>query len=336
MQNYKSIYTQKDVRTNKSEKNSVSQRLFYYRWTIFLVFLILASVVSNLGITAIAQTKLASVPMVNIPSFNPQLLMENVEYRMKYLTPRVNGVKFFLYKVKRGDNLWKLAKVHRYSVHTIIGCNPQFTTYDVREGQVILIPSIGGTLHPIQKNDSWDKIAQRYDIEVAELQKVNTGIKRLREGGFIFVPGKKPAVDLMNEEMQSRYAMRDLFISPLGGRYTSGFGKRRHPVTGEISVHGGLDIAAAIGSRVGAAAAGTVILASYDVGHYGVAVFIDHHNGYITHYGHLSKINVNVGQKVKAGDIIARSGATGRVTGPHLHFTIKKNGVAVDPRRYLW
>jgi murein DD-endopeptidase MepM/ murein hydrolase activator NlpD len=79
-----------------------------------------------------------------------------------------------------------------------------------------------------------------------------------------------------------------------------------------------------------------VITASNDVGHYGTAVFIDHQNGYITHYGHLSKIYVHVGQHVKAHQLIAKSGATGRVTGPHLHFTIKKNGVNLDPLKFIW
>ena len=87
---------------------------------------------------------------------------------------------------------------------------------------------------------------------------------------------------------------------------------------------------------VSAAADGVVIVASNDVGHYGTAVFIDHQNGYVTHYGHLSKLLVRVGQKVKAGKLIAKSGSTGRSTGPHLHFTIKKNDKSLNPQDFLW
>ena len=111
---------------------------------------------------------------------------------------------------------------------------------------------------------------------------------------------------------------------------------RRHPVTGVRSLHGGIDIAVKEGTWVGAAAAGTVIFASHDAGHYGTAVYIYHGNGYVTHYGHLSKIYTHVGQKVKARQLIAKSGSTGRSTGPHLHFTIKKNDVSIDPIKFIW
>ncbi|MDR2772989.1 MAG: M23 family metallopeptidase [Elusimicrobiota bacterium] len=317
-------------------KDVAGQKSFFRRWMLFFAIFAIIVFLTHLGITAIAQARLAVVPIVNVPIFTSTQLANNIDDRFKYLTSRVDGVKFSIYTVKKGDNLWKIAKNHGYSVHTIIGCNPQFTTYDVYENQKILIPSIGGTLHPIQQNDTWAKIADRYETSELDLKAGNPGTTELINGEYVFVAGKRPSVDLLNEQMQEKYALRDLFISPLGGRYTSGFGKRRHPVTGKTSVHGGLDISAPIGSRVSAAAGGTVILASYNAGYYGVAVYIDHHNGYITHYGHLSKINVSVGQRVKAGQIIARSGATGRVTGPHLHFTVKKNGVAVNPTKFLW
>jgi murein DD-endopeptidase MepM/ murein hydrolase activator NlpD len=101
-------------------------------------------------------------------------------------------------------------------------------------------------------------------------------------------------------------------------------------------MHGGTDIKVPSGTAIAAAADGVVILASSDAGHYGTAVFIDHKNGYITHYGHLSSYNVKVGQKVRTGQLIGKSGATGRVTGPHLHFTVKKGDKALDPMKFLW
>jgi len=198
------------------------------------------------------------------------------------------------------------------------------------------MPSIGGNLHPVSPTDTWQSIAEKYNIEENVLKETNCGVTDLSKEFYIFIPGKKPAVDLMNESMQEKYALRDLFRSPLAGRLSSTFGTRRHPVTGKVSKHGGIDIAVKTGTLVGAAADGIVTVASTNVGHYGTAVFIDHQNGYITHYGHLSKILVRVGQKVRAGQIIARSGSTGRSTGPHLHFTVKKNGVSLDPLKFLW
>lgn len=307
-----------------------------FRWLIFFILLMISYFAIDSKVHAIAQANLQSAMVVNLPQYTKQELIDDANVRMKYLLMKTKGVKFSIHKVKRRENLWGIAKHHGYSVHTVIGCNPQMKTYNVSINQNLLMPSIGGTLHPISPTDTWQSIAEKYDIEESVLKQTNYGIKDLSKEYYIFIPGKKPAVDLLNESMQEKYALRDLFRSPLAGRLSSTFGTRRHPVTGKISKHGGIDIAVKTGTLVGAAAAGIVTVASTDVGHYGTAVFIDHQNGYVTHYGHLSKILVKVGQKVKAGQIIAKSGSTGRSTGPHLHFTIKKKGVSLDPLKFLW
>jgi murein DD-endopeptidase MepM/ murein hydrolase activator NlpD len=307
------------------------------RWTAFFIVLAVVYFVVNSKVHAVAQASLQSALTVTIPVYTKDELVNSIESRLKYLYLRTKGVKFYVYKVNRRENLWTIAKKYGYSVHTIIGCNPQLKTYNINEGQKLLIPNIGGTLHPVHPKDTLKSISEQYGIEQSVLKNTNFMLNDdLEKEIFIFVPGKRPLVNLLNENMQQKYALRDLFISPLGGRISSPFGKRRHPVTGKSRRHGGIDIAVREGSAVGAAASGVVILASYDVGHYGVAVFIDHQNGYITHYGHLSKIFVRQGQKVRQGQIIAKSGSTGRSTGPHLHFTVKRNGVNVDPLQFLW
>jgi murein DD-endopeptidase MepM/ murein hydrolase activator NlpD len=257
--------------------------------------------------------------------------------RLAYLQRKIPTVGFYIYTVRIKENLWKIASRHHYSVHTIIGCNPQLLTYDVSVGQRIIIPSTAGTLHPIQPGDSWQSIATRYRVPVEKIHRINAAITVLAPGEYMFIPGARPDTDLMNKEMKAKYELRSLFTSPLGGRLSSLFGKRKHPVTGALnSFHGGIDIAVPSGTWVGAAAAGVVTVAGSGIGHYGTAVFIDHEDGYTTEYGHLSKVFVRVGQRVKARQLIAKSGSTGRVTGPHLHFTIKKNGVAKDPLKYIW
>ena len=306
------------------------------RWSIFIVCLFVVYFVINEKVHAIAQANIQSAMVLNLPQYTKQELIDSVPARMKYLLTRTKGVKFLIHKVKKGENLWGIAKKHGYSVHTVIGCNPQMKTYNVSVNEKLLMPSSGGSLHPVSKTDTWKSIAEKYNIDESILKDTNLNVRNLTEEPYVFIPGKKPAVDLLNESMQEKYALRDLFRSPLAGRLSSTFGTRRHPVTGKISRHGGIDIAVKTGTLVGAAADGIVTVASTDVGHYGTAVFIDHQNGYITHYGHLSKILVRVGQRVKAGQIIAKSGATGRATGPHLHFTVKKNGVSLDPLKFLW
>ncbi|MFM7403195.1 MAG: peptidoglycan DD-metalloendopeptidase family protein [Erythrobacter sp.] len=115
---------------------------------------------------------------------------------------------------------------------------------------------------------------------------------------------------------------------------TSGFGYRRDPFNGRGAMHSGIDFKGPIGSPVFAAAAGRVTYAGWKAG-YGQAIDIAHGNGMSTRYAHLSRIGVRVGQPVAAGSTIGGLGNTGRSTGPHLHFEIRINDRAVNPRPFL-
>jgi murein DD-endopeptidase MepM/ murein hydrolase activator NlpD len=123
---------------------------------------------------------------------------------------------------------------------------------------------------------------------------------------------------------------------PLEGEVdlASGFGIRQDPFTGSPAMHTGLDIHGEPGDPVRAAADGTVTAAGWSGG-YGRAVDIDHGNGVLTRYGHLSAIDVRVGQSVKSGQIVGKVGSTGRSTGPHLHYETRVRGEAVDPQKFL-
>jgi murein DD-endopeptidase MepM/ murein hydrolase activator NlpD len=121
---------------------------------------------------------------------------------------------------------------------------------------------------------------------------------------------------------------------PSTGEITSGFGLRSDPLVGEERFHNGIDIAAPEGSPIKAAEAGTVVFSGV-VNGYGNVVEIDHGNGIVTKYAHTQENLVSVGQQVRTGHVIARVGASGRSTGPHLHFEVHKNGTPVDPRLFL-
>ena len=99
-------------------------------------------------------------------------------------------------------------------------------------------------------------------------------------------------------------------------------------------MHYGIDLSCGIGTPIHAADGGTVTYAGIYYS-YGYTVIIDHQNGYTTLYAHCSQLNVGVGQKVFQGETIALVGNTGRSTGPHCHFEIKKNGVNVNPSNYV-
>ena len=121
---------------------------------------------------------------------------------------------------------------------------------------------------------------------------------------------------------------------PVDGRLLSPFGGRTDPFSGEGAFHTGVDISAAIGTPVRAAADGIVIFAEMESG-YGRLIKINHGGGIQTYYGHLSKFYVQPGQEVHRGDLIAASGASGRVTAPHLHYEVRLGNAPVNPYRYL-
>jgi murein DD-endopeptidase MepM/ murein hydrolase activator NlpD len=138
------------------------------------------------------------------------------------------------------------------------------------------------------------------------------------------------------EENKMRFA-RLPAIKPMTGIYSPhGFGMRLHPVLRIYKLHEGLDIIGDVGTPVYAAADGVVEYAGRTGGGYGVMVEIKHGFGYTTLYAHLDKVLVKEGQAVKRADLIARSGRTGLVSGPHLHYEVRLNGVRQNPLDYFF
>src|SRR5690625_1968749 len=124
------------------------------------------------------------------------------------------------------------------------------------------------------------------------------------------------------------------YVNPVAGRISSKYGQRKHPITGKTSMHNGTDIAAASGTAVKVAAAGTVAVVSHN-NLAGYFINVQHPGGILTRYHHLSAQSVKVGQKVSAGQVIGRVGMTGSATGPHLHFEVHRHGTRVDPPRFM-
>ena len=123
-------------------------------------------------------------------------------------------------------------------------------------------------------------------------------------------------------------------LMPAKGWISSGFGYRLHPLTQQREFHRGIDISAPVGTPIVAPADGIVVSKTRQPG-YGLMLVINHGYGIITRYGHLDKAYVEPGQKVKRGERIAAVGATGRTTGPHLHYEVIRNRIPVNPLRYL-
>ncbi|MFT6818613.1 MAG: murein DD-endopeptidase MepM/ murein hydrolase activator NlpD [Myxococcota bacterium] len=123
-------------------------------------------------------------------------------------------------------------------------------------------------------------------------------------------------------------------VFPVSGRLSSAFGSRRDPIEGHDRHHAGMDIAAPTGTKVRAALSGTVV-SSGRRGGYGNTVVVEHADGTQALYAHCSRLDVQTGDPIRAGQTIAAVGSTGRSTGPHLHFELRVNGEAVDPESRL-
>ena len=141
----------------------------------------------------------------------------------------------------------------------------------------------------------------------------------------------------------SRYARRSnpLFqptlmpsVWPVQGQLMSHFGRRSDPFSGEGAFHTGLDISVNKGTPVKATGDGVVLHAEWG-GQYGKLVVIDHGNGIQTYYAHLSGFSVVPGQGIRRGDVIGYSGMTGRASGPHLHYEVRRGGIPMNPSKYL-
>ncbi len=168
--------------------------------------------------------------------------------------------------------------------------------------------------------------------EIQRSKKMITDLKHKIRIQLTSLEETQKIAEKKQEELQSIPA-----IKPINTRIVSGFGYRNDPYLGHWHLHTGLDFHAYMNMPVKATAGGRVICAGYSAtgAGYGIQVEIDHGNGYVTKYAHLSKVKVKYGQKVKRGEIIGLAGSTGWSTGPHLHYEVIKNGVKVDPIHYF-
>jgi murein DD-endopeptidase MepM/ murein hydrolase activator NlpD len=141
------------------------------------------------------------------------------------------------------------------------------------------------------------------------------------------------ALDLL-DRMKSE-ARRLPIASPAPGRsVSSAFGVRKDPLLGRPAMHSGMDFRAPSGSPARVTAAGKVVKAGWQGG-YGRMVEVEHAGGFTTRYGHLRKIEVGVGQQLVTGDVVGAIGSSGRSTGPHLHYEVRRHGEALDPMRFI-
>ncbi|HEY4485203.1 MAG TPA: M23 family metallopeptidase [Nitrospiria bacterium] len=183
-----------------------------------------------------------------------------------------------------------------------------------------------------QEEPGRDAVYLGRTIQEEDLMKMNEDLKNLAAAAS----SQEVSFEELSEEMKDK---RSLWAStpsvwPLRGWFTSGFGNRLSPFTGNVTMHNGIDIAARRDTPVLSSAGGVVSFEGFNSG-FGKMVKLNHGYGVQTTYGHLSRSNVRIGQKIKRGDVIGFVGNTGLSTGPHLHYEILVNSIPVNPMRYI-
>ncbi|MGH2574426.1 MAG: M23 family metallopeptidase [Ignavibacteria bacterium] len=205
-----------------------------------------------------------------------------------------------------------------------------------------------GKIDVIQKqteiidNNKLNEKFKSIDEDLSDIKKYlgERGVKNNSSDDFNITPYSDYGVNIINYyhiyTKEIYETIRNVPLGyPYGGELSSGYGYRTNPFGGAGGeFHSGLDFKGDVGDRVTATGDGFIKSANW-YGGYGLAVVIEHKFGYSTIYGHLSSVNVSDGQFVKAGDVIGFLGSTGRSTGPHLHYEIRKDGIDISPSEFL-
>ncbi|MCR8637594.1 peptidase M23 [Leptospira interrogans serovar Ricardi] len=227
----------------------------------------------------------------------------------------LTSLEFYRYVVKKEDNFFKIMARTGMDIDTISSVNSLASPYDIYPGMELLIPNMRGVYDSDERENSFlirKKLSKKYKL-------AEKFISFDEDKKLWFIPGK----GLPKEERSFFYGVA--FYRPLGseGIISSRFGKRKDPFTRKETFHGGLDMAAEEGTPVYASADGEVYF-SDKKGGYGNLIILGHKLGYETLYGHLSSISVRPGEKVHKGQKIGKVGQTGRATGNHLHFEVRR------------
>lgn len=254
------------------------------------------------------------------------------------------------YTVAPGDNVSDIADKFEVSADSLLWANPKLEDNPdlLSVAQALNIPPTNGVLYTVQSGDTLQKIADKFkgkskvddithNILDSEFNQQHHNLTApdfiLNAGDFIMVPGGyKPYIP----------RVVNAYSGPIPASAAKGTGNMGWPVSGRITQkfwtrHPGIDIGAPKGAPVYAADSGYVIVAGWDQERvsYGYMILINHGNGYITRYAHLSAFNVEIGESVKKGQLVGRVGSTGNSTGPHLHFEVINRGAHRNPFLFL-
>ena len=306
-----------------------------YQWPFLHISLILLAIFGAASAPILASSYPGAIPQTLADFTPPSAVAVTLDPSIGVDTqvsdkPRDQVI---VYAVQKGDTLKKIADQFGISVDTIKWANDMkgdaLSIY-----QELKIPPVTGIVYKVREGDTIYTIAKKYRTEAQKI--VNFPFNdfsdietfALNIGQTLVVPDGMPPI--------APVATYKFTPSVFAG----GTGQLAWPTSGVVTqypswYHNALDIASPAAPGIAAADNGIVILAEYSKWGYGDHVMIDHGGGIVTLYGHMQAIYVKPGDKVTKGQIIGKMGSTGRSTGTHLHFEVRKNGAVVDPRSYL-
>ncbi len=273
------------------------------------------------------------------------------QLQLKTNIPERPRYESIVYRVSRGDAMLSIAEDYKIKSETILYVNKQLedNPHNLKPGMELTIPPVDGLYYEWKDGDTFESVAEKFyaeadDIVAFQGNNIDLTDPKVKTGTLVMIPGgsrelRNWAADLTTA---SRSNNGSTGTSDFGGNacgggpVSSGLGwpADAHSLSGNGygPGHLGIDITAPEGSNVYAAGSGVVTMAQggYNYG-YGNVVQIDHGNGYVTVYAHLSQINVGACQSVGQGTLVGLSGNTGNSFGAHLHFEIRINGANINP-----
>lgn len=259
------------------------------------------------------------------------------------------------YIVERGDAMSKIAEKFEIKMVSILYNNKDELDDDphaLKPGMKLLIPPVDGIYYTWKEGDTLDKVASEFKANEEDIidfpgNDVDLTNPDFKPGTQVMIPGGSRDLIDWTQFVPTITRGGNTGTSEVGGSSCSGGavgdGVFGWPTNGPHTISGnnygpghlGIDITANAGDGVFAADAGVVTVAGWNNYGYGNVVMIDHGNGYVTVYAHLSQINVSVCESVGQGTLIGLAGSTGNSTGPHLHFEIRLGGSNVNPLAYI-
>ncbi|MEK7165719.1 MAG: peptidoglycan DD-metalloendopeptidase family protein [Patescibacteria group bacterium] len=241
-----------------------------------------------------------------------------------------------IHVIVEGDTLGSLSEEFGVSIESIRWLNPDLKGDKLTVGNDLSIPPVTGIVHKVTRGETIYSIAKKYQTDAQKI--LNWPFNDFADLDTFALTAGQPLVVPDGVMPKAKPVYIPQLIAQVG--QSAGDGQFTWPTQGVISqrpvsYHMAVDIANRDLPAILAADAGKVILVEYGRFGYGYHVIIDHNNGYQTLYGHMSDIYVSIGQAVSKGSVIGKMGSTGRSSGPHLHFEVRKGGVLLNPLGFI-